>query len=92
MGIGIDSWILSIYILQYNTIFTVTKLNFFPSLIQSSVSNIPEFDREEEQKVWESRLEEYCIAREEGLEVLKKNGVDLKVICKRNQRSKELSD
>lgn len=52
------------------------------SLIQSSVSNIPEFDREEEQKVWESRLEEYCIAREEGLEVLKKNGVDLKAFEK----------
>ena len=76
---------MSIYILQYNTYNykiqdrQIDDINICFSLIQSSVSNIPEFDREEEQKVWESRLEEYCIAREEGLEMLKKSGVDLKV-------------
>ena len=36
--------------------------------------------RDEEQLNWETRLEEYCETREEAIEILKTNGIDLKVV------------
>ena len=36
-------------------------------------------DKKEEQVKWETRLEEFCEAREEAIEILKSRGVDLKV-------------
>ena len=43
-----------------------------------SVSVVPG-TKVEEQAKWEKRLEEFCEAREEAIEILKSNGVDLKV-------------
>ena len=36
-------------------------------------------EKKEEQDKWEKRLENFCEAREEAIEVLKSRGVDLKV-------------
>ena len=36
-------------------------------------------DKKEEQVKWEKRLEDFCEAREEAIEILKSRGVDLKV-------------
>ena len=40
-------------------------------------------DKEEEKLSWEARLEEYCVSREEAVEILKHAGADFKVDLKK---------